>query len=48
VTCHNIHKQSATAHRQVAEDATCVTCHEPGRPKSKPIRYEVHSALCEY
>jgi hypothetical protein len=48
VSCHNIHKQSAAGHRQVARDATCVICHEPNKPMSKPIRYEVHSALCEY
>ena len=48
VTCHNIHGQSAVQHRKVAEDATCVTCHEPGKPMSKPIRYEMHSKLCEY
>lgn len=48
VTCHDIHRQSSTKHRQVAEGATCVSCHEPGKPKSKPIKYEVHSSLCEY
>jgi hypothetical protein len=48
VSCHDIHRQSSTKHRQVAEGATCISCHEPGKPKSKPIKYEVHSALCEY
>jgi hypothetical protein len=48
VSCHDIHRQSSTKHRHVAEGATCISCHEPGKPKSKPIKYEVHSALCEY
>ena len=48
VSCHDIHKQSSTKHRQVAEGATCISCHEPGKPKSKSIKYEVHSALCDY
>jgi hypothetical protein len=48
VSCHDIHRQSSTKHRQVAEGATCISCHQPGKPKSKPIKYEVHSALCEY
>jgi predicted CXXCH cytochrome family protein len=48
VSCHDIHRQTATKHRRVGEGATCVSCHERGKPKSKPIRYEVHSALCEY
>ncbi|HXY36335.1 MAG TPA: cytochrome c3 family protein [Planctomycetaceae bacterium] len=48
VSCHDIHKQSSTKHRQVAQGATCISCHEPGRPLSKPTKYEVHSALCEY
>jgi hypothetical protein len=48
VSCHDIHHQSSTKHRQVAEGATCVSCHAPGEPKSKVIKYEVHSSLCEY
>jgi hypothetical protein len=48
VTCHDVHRQSAVKHRQVAEEATCATCHEPGKPKSQWTHYEVHSALCEY
>jgi len=48
VNCHDIHRQNSTKHRQVVEGATCISCHEPGKPKSKPIKYEVHSALCEY
>jgi hypothetical protein len=48
VSCHDIHRQSSTKHRQVAEGATCVSCHAPGEPKSKVIKYEVHSTLCEY
>jgi hypothetical protein len=48
VSCHDIHRQNSTKHRQVAEGATCVSCHAPGQPKSKPIKYEVHSRLCEY
>ena len=48
VTCHDIHAQSSTKHRQVAQGATCVSCHEPGKPMSKPTKYEVHSTLCGY
>ncbi|HEX4071292.1 MAG TPA: hypothetical protein VHX68_08985, partial [Planctomycetaceae bacterium] len=48
VSCHDVHRQSSIKHRQIAEGATCISCHEPGKPKSKPIKYEVHSALCEY
>jgi len=48
VSCHDVHRQSSIKHRQVAEGATCGSCHESGKPKSKPIKYEVHSALCEY
>ena len=48
VSCHDIHHQSSTKHRQVAEGATCISCHAPGQPKSKVIKYEVHSNLCEY
>jgi hypothetical protein len=48
VSCHDIHRQSSTKHRQVAVGATCVSCHELGQPKSKVTKYEVHSTLCEY
>jgi hypothetical protein len=48
VTCHDVHRQTAAKHRQVAEGATCVTCHEPGKPKSQWKHYEVHSTLCAY
>jgi nitrate/TMAO reductase-like tetraheme cytochrome c subunit len=48
VNCHDIHRQNSTKHRQVVEGATCISCHDPGKPRSKPIKYEVHSALCEY
>lgn len=48
VTCHDVHRQSAAKHHKVVEGATCATCHEPGKPKSQWIRYEVHSKLCEY
>ncbi len=48
VSCHDIHHQSSTKHRQVAEGATCISCHPAGQPKSKVIKYEVHSTLCEY
>ena len=48
VQCHDVHRQSTARHRQVAEGATCATCHEPGKPRSQHKRYEVHSALCGY
>jgi hypothetical protein len=46
VTCHDVHRQTTTQHRQVAEGATCVSCHAPGKPKKEWTHYEVHSALC--
>jgi len=48
VSCHDIHHQSSTKHRQVALGATCISCHEPGKSMSKPTKYEVHSTLCGY
>lgn len=48
VTCHDVHRQTSTRHRQVAEGATCISCHEPGKPKAQWKHYEVHSALCGY
>jgi hypothetical protein len=48
VTCHDVHRQSATKHRQVAEGATCASCHELGKPKSQWKHYEEHSPLCGY
>lgn len=48
LACHDIHKQSTKKHRARAEDDSCVTCHEPGEPKSEPRAYERHSERCEY
>lgn len=48
VTCHDVHRQTSAKHRQVAEGATCASCHEPGKPKKQWAHYEVHSALCGY
>jgi hypothetical protein len=48
VTCHDVHRQSAAKHRQVAEGASCVSCHEPGKPRSQWKHYEEHSPICGY
>jgi hypothetical protein len=48
VTCHDVHRQTSVKHRQVAEGATCASCHEPGKPKSQWKHFEVHSSLCGY
>lgn len=48
VSCHDVHRQTTAKHRQVAEGATCATCHKPGKPKSQWTHYEVRSSLCGY
>jgi hypothetical protein len=48
LACHDVHSQSTTRHRTLAESAICADCHQPGKPKNKPIVYEGHSPLCGY
>jgi len=47
LSCHNIHDQSTTKHRLVADSRYCLSCHEP-ESKRNPNRYQVHSATCGY
>jgi len=47
LSCHDVHDNSTSKHREVAKAAICADCH--GTPfKAAAIRYEAHSALCEY
>lgn len=48
LSCHDIHGRSSKRHRDVRENESCATCHEPTKPMNQPIRYESHSARCEY
>jgi hypothetical protein len=48
LTCHDVHGQSTARHRVLADEQYCGHCHEPGRPKSLVLPYEVHSEVCEY
>ena len=47
LSCHDVHDNSTTKHREVAKSGICADCHgNPFKPAVK--KYEVHSALCEY
>jgi cytochrome c553 len=47
LSCHDVHDNSTTKHREVVKAAICADCHGvPFKPTVK--RYEVHSPLCEY
>lgn len=47
LSCHDVHDNSTSKHREVAKAAICADCH--GTPfKAAAIRYEAHNALCEY
>jgi predicted CXXCH cytochrome family protein len=48
LSCHDIHKQSSRKHTRVAEDDSCVTCHNDTGSKKKIKSFEVHSKVCQY
>lgn len=47
-SCHDVHGQSTSRHRRLAESKACATCHEPGKPKNEPAAYVNHAKACEY
>jgi hypothetical protein len=48
LSCHDVHKQSSRKHALVAEDDSCLTCHNETGSKKKLKTYEVHSKTCQY
>jgi predicted CXXCH cytochrome family protein len=48
LSCHDVHKQSSRKHTRVAEDDSCLTCHNETGSKKKLKTYEVHSKTCQY
>jgi hypothetical protein len=48
LSCHDVHKQSSRKHRVVAEEDSCITCHNETGSKKKLKKFEVHSATCQY
>lgn len=48
VSCHDVHKRSSKKHAAVAENDSCVTCHNETGSKKKRKTYEVHSKTCQY
>jgi predicted CXXCH cytochrome family protein len=48
LTCHDVHKQTARRHHQVAESALCLLCHNEEGSKKVRKAFEVHSQTCGY
>jgi hypothetical protein len=48
LSCHEIHKQSSSKHRQVSPSDYCLNCHYPTGAKKIRKAYEVHSPTCDY
>lgn len=48
LSCHQVHGNDTKRHRDLPDGPQCLVCHEPGKPKNEPLRYEVHSDVCEY
>jgi predicted CXXCH cytochrome family protein len=48
LSCHDVHKRSSKKHTRVAEDDSCLACHNETGSKRKLKPYEVHSKTCEY
>ena len=48
LSCHDVHRQDTRRHRKLKEERYCGHCHAPGKPLREPIRYEVHSPVCQY
>ena len=51
VTCHSVHAQSTSRHRELpwaASAALCATCHDKADDLASVRRFERHSAVCEY
>ena len=48
LSCHDVHQSSSRRHRDLSDQAYCIHCHDPDRPKTDHRLYEVHSKTCEY
>lgn len=48
LTCHEVHPGTTIRHRQLADQAYCQHCHEPGQDKKLHKAYDVHSERCGY
>jgi hypothetical protein len=48
LSCHEIHKMSSRKHHRLAENESCLLCHNPKGSKKVRPEYEVHSRTCEY
>lgn len=48
LSCHDVHTGSSARHRELADENSCKLCHDPDRPKTEHIRYQVKSGLCGY
>ena len=51
VTCHDIHGESSRKHRtlrRLDRPEYCAICHDQGEDYTSFIKYERHSALCQY
>jgi predicted CXXCH cytochrome family protein len=48
LSCHDVHTSSSKKHRELAVEAICLQCHDPGQPITGHKRYDVHSKRCRY
>lgn len=48
LSCHAVHKQSSKKHHLLADEASCLHCHQATGSKKVRKPYEVHSKLCGY
>jgi hypothetical protein len=48
LSCHDIHGMSTKKHHRLAEDSSCVLCHNPTGSKKVRPAYKVHSKTCGY
>jgi hypothetical protein len=48
LSCHELHKMSTRKHHLLAENDSCLLCHNPTGSKKVRLEYEVHSDTCGY
>jgi hypothetical protein len=48
LSCHDVHKQTTRKHHNLAQTASCLTCHSEAGLKEPRKPYAVHSAICGY
>jgi predicted CXXCH cytochrome family protein len=48
LSCHDVHGRSSKKHRRVAENDSCVTCHNADGPKRERKPFSSHSKTCGY